>query len=174
MKVSVAIFVFIACIALSSPSFAAASQKDMQIAGRVLGFVSTPITGDVKFGIVYDAANAASNKEEQDLVALLGSGLKVGNVNFIPVPVPIDKLDSTASDVLFLTGGLGADGAKVGAAAKAKKEICITADIAATQAGNCTLSIQSEPKVQITVNKAAADASGVSFSAAFKMMITEI
>jgi len=161
-------------VALSSPSFAAATQKDMQIAGRVLGFVSTPITGDVKFGIVYDPANAASNKEEQDLVALLGSSLKVGNVNFIPVPVPIDKIDGTPSDVLFLTGGLGADGAKAGAAAKAKKEICITADIAATQAGSCALSIQSEPKVQITVNKAAADASGVSFSAAFKMMITEI
>jgi hypothetical protein len=46
--------------------------------------------------------------------------------------------------------------------------------VAATQAGNCAVSVQSDPKVQITVNKAAASASGVSFASAFLMMVTEI
>ncbi len=153
---------------------AAVTATDIQVAARVLGFTATPITGTVKFGIVYDPANAASAADEAALISILGSGLTVGAVTLVPVPVPVGSVGSATADVLFLTGGLGAGAAPAGAAAAAKKIICITTDAAANAAGDCAVAVQSDPAVKITVNKAAAAASGVSFGAAFMMMITEI
>lgn len=155
-------------------SHAQVTAKDVQVAARVLNFTSTPFTGTVKLGIVYDPAVAASAADEQALTGILGSGLTVGSINLVPVPVPIAKLSSTPVDVLFLTSGLGAAGAAVGTQAASAKTLCITTDLSATQAGNCAVSVQSDPKVQITVNKAAASSSGVSFASAFLMMVTEI
>lgn len=153
---------------------AAVTAKDIQVAARVLGFTTTPLTGNVKLGIVYDPANAGSAADEQALLGILGSGLAIGSVTLIPVPITIDKLGSTPADVLFLTAGLGAGAAKVGAQANSAKTLCITTDLAATQAGNCAVSVQTTPTVQITVNKAAAAASGISFASTFMLMITEI
>ena len=155
-------------------SHAQVTAKDIQVAARVLNFTSTPFTGTVKLGIVYDPAVAASAADEQALTGLLGSGLAVGGINLVPVLVPISKLTSTPADVLFLTSGLGTAGAAVGTQAASAKTLCITTDLSATQAGNCAVGIQSDPKVQITVNKAAASASSVSFASAFLMMVTEI
>lgn len=150
------------------------TAKDIQVAARVLNFTATPFTGTVKLGIVYDPSIAASAADEAALTGLLGSGLAVGSVTLVPVPVPIGKLASTPVDVLFLTSGLGAAASAVGAQAASAKTLCITTDQAATQAGNCAVSVASDPKVQITVNKAAAAASNVSFASAFLMMVTEI
>lgn len=150
------------------------TQTDVEIGGRVLGFLATPVTGDTKLSVVYAPGNAASAAEQKALMGILGSGLKAGNVTFQPSAVELDKIDSVAGGVVFLTGGLGADGAKVAAVLKAKKLICMTTDMAAVQGGFCAIHLKSAPKVQITVNKALADQLGIAFGAAFKLMITEI
>jgi hypothetical protein len=159
---------------MPAASHAAVTAKDIQVAGRVLGFITPPLSGNVKVGIVYDPANAGSAADEQALVGILGSGLAVGGVTLVPVPITIDKVASTPSDMIFLTAGLGAEGAKAGSQAAAEKIPCVTTDLAATQAGWCAVSIQSAPSVQITVNKATAATSGISFASAFMLMITEI
>ncbi len=159
---------------LPLPAHAAVSAKDIQVVARVLGFTTTPLTGNVKMGIVYDAANAGSAADEQALLGILGSGLTVGALTLIPVPITIDKLGSTPAGFLFLTAGLGAEAAKVGSQANAAKLLCITNDLAATQAGSCAVTVQTANGVQITVNKAAAQSSGVAFASAFMLMITEI
>jgi len=159
---------------LAGAALADVSQTDVEIGGRVLGFLATPMSGETKLSVVYAPANAASVADEKALIGLLGTGLKAGNVTFQPVPVELDKVDSITGGVVFLTGGLGADGAKVAAMLKAKKLICITTDLAAVQAGYCAIHLKAVPKVQITVNKALAEQLGISFGAAFKLMITEI
>jgi len=166
----------LAAIAAAScvPAWADVTQTDVEVGGRVLGFLSTPLTGDTKLSVVYAPGNAASAAEQKALAGILGSGLKAGNVTFQPSAVELDKIDGVTGGVVFLTGGLGADGAKVAAMLKAKKLICMTTDLAAVQAGYCAIHLKSAPKVQITVNKALADQIGISFGAAFKLMITEI
>lgn len=158
----------------AGPARAAVTAKDIQVAARVLGFTTTPVTGTVKLGIVYDPGNAASAADETALAGILGSGLSVGAVTLVPVPVPIGSVASSSADVMFLTAGLGAGASAAGNAAAAKKIICITTDAAANAAGSCAVAVQSDPSVKITVNKAAAAASGVSFGTAFMLMITEI
>jgi hypothetical protein len=149
---------------------AAVTAKDMQVAARILSFSDNPPTGNIKLGIVYDPANAASAADEQTLVGILGSGLLVGNINLLAVPVSIGNIGSTPVDVLFLTAGLGAEGAKV---RTQDKTLCMTTDLSATKAGYCAINIQTTPSVQITVNKAAASTAG-NFASAFLMMVTEI
>jgi hypothetical protein len=152
----------------------AASATDLQIIARVLGFTTPPLTGTVKLGIVYDPGNAGSAADEQAVTGILGSGLTVGAITLVPVPVAVAHVGSAGANVLFLTSGLGAAAAPVAAAAAAKKIICVTTDAAANAAGDCAVAVQSLPAVKITVNKAAAAASGVSFGTAFMLMITEI
>jgi hypothetical protein len=160
--------------AASGVALADVTQTDVEIGGRVLGFLSTPLTGDTKLSVVYAPGNAASAAEQKALMGILGSGLKAGNVTFQPSAVELDKIDGVSGGVVFLTGGLGADGAKVAALLKAKKLICMTTDFAAVQSGFCVIHLKSAPKVQITVNKTLADQIGISFGAAFKLMISEI
>jgi len=62
----------------------------------------------------------------------------------------------------------------VGAAAKAKKIITIGSDRACVVSGACVMGVATDPKVDITVNRAAAAAVGATFKAAFRMMIKEI
>jgi len=155
-------------------SHAAVTAEEIQVAGRILALTSNPLSGDVKVGIAYDPNNALSAQDERTLMAILGRGLVVGNVNLIPVPITIDKITTIPTDIIFLTAGLGADAVKAGDQAAREKILCITTDLAATQAGFCALSLQIDTKVHITVNQATLEASGVSFSEAFMLMINEI
>jgi hypothetical protein len=166
--------IWLAALSMGLPAQAAVTAKDVQVAGRVLAFTATPLSGDVRLGIVYDPGNAVSVADERALLGILGKGLPVGAVRLIPVPIPLGQLANTPADVLFLTAGLGASAAPVRTAADAQQIMCITTDLAATQAGDCAVAVQSDPKVEITVNKAAAAASSVSFGTAFMLMITQI
>jgi hypothetical protein len=163
---------FLTLAPLGAP--AAVTAKDVQVAARVLGFTTTPFTGPVKFGIVYNPANPSSAADERALLGILGRGLTVGNVTLIPELVPIGQVRSRAVDVLFLTSGLTAQAEPVAAAAAAHKVMCITTDPAATAAGDCAVSVQSDPAVEITVNMAAAAASNLSFGTAFMLMVNQI
>lgn len=160
---------------VTSVAQADVTAKDVQVMARALGFTEKPPTGDVTIGIVFAPGNPQSAKEAEDLKALLGDGLKAGNLTLKPVLVKIDDLAGAGDVAAFLlTEGVGADGAKLAAATKAKQKPCVTVDIAQVQSGACVMGVKSEPKVEIVVNKAAAADSGVSFAASFRMMITEL
>lgn len=169
-------FLAISAVVLAMPAAQAeVTAKDVQVMARALGFTEKPPTGEVNMAIVYAPGNPESAKEANDLQALLGSGLKAGNLTLKPVLVKLDDVAGVGDVAAFLlTEGTGADGAKVAAAAKAKQKPCLTVDLAQVQSGACAMGIKSEPKVEIVVNKAAAEADGISFGAAFRMMITEL
>lgn len=161
-------------VGVSAPAHAAITAKDLQVAGRVIGFVNPTPSGTLKLGIVYDPANATSMADKQALMTILGNGLAVAGITLVPDPVSIAALSGTDANILFLTNGLGAEAADVGKIAAAKKLLCITTDLSDTQDGSCAVAVQSSPNVQITVNKATLAASGISFTSAFMLMVTEI
>ena len=162
------------CLLTAGPCHAAVTERDIQVAARILGFTTNPLTGNVRVGIVYDPANARSKADEQALIGILGPGLVVGGITLIPVPITIENVFNTPANLLFLTAGLGSQAAEVGASARAFKILCMTTEVSATQAGECAVSVQTAPKVQITINRATAAASGITFESAFMLMITEI
>jgi len=169
-------FLLLGALAATGPAARAdITPKDVQVMARALGFTEKPPTGEVTIGIVFAPGNAQSAKEASDLQNMLGSGLKAGNLTLKPVMIKVDDI-AGAGDVAayLLTEGVGAEGAKVAAATKAKQKPCVTVDIAQVQSGACLMGVKSEPKVEIVVNKATAADAGVGFAASFRMMITEL
>src|ERR1700712_888579 len=58
--------------------------QDLTVAGHVLGFQETPITGEVVVALVYNAADARSHDEAVGLASLLSNGLPVGGLVLRP------------------------------------------------------------------------------------------
>ncbi|HWL21692.1 MAG TPA: hypothetical protein VNS33_18605 [Bradyrhizobium sp.] len=141
---------------------------------RALGFTEKPPTGEVVIGIVYAPGNPQSAKEAEDVQKLIGDGLKAGAIVLKPLLVKIDDVAGADVGAFLLTEGVGAQASALAAAAKAKQKPCVTVDIAQVRSGVCVMGVKSEPKVEITVSKAAAADSGISFAASFRMMITEL
>lgn len=147
---------------------AAPSQKDLQIIGRVLGFLDPPLGGEVTVGIVSDGDPAAA----QATADLMSSGLKAGNVTLVPKLV--DTAGAAAAGVqVLLVPAPAAAGAQVVSAMAGKKTLVVSTDPACVDAGTCVMSVQSEPSVEIVMNRAKAQETGISLGSAFRMMIKE-
>ncbi|HYC01814.1 MAG TPA: hypothetical protein VED40_00890 [Azospirillaceae bacterium] len=155
-------------IATAGIAAAATTQKDLQIIGRMVGFFDPPMAGQVPVGIVYDAAGKS---EAEALVTQMGTGFVAGSVTLVPRLVPAGDAAASGLKMLLLTG-TGANPGLVEAVAGKGILIVSTLPGCADTAG-CIVSVQSEPKVEITMNRAAAEATGVKVGSAFRMMIKE-
>jgi hypothetical protein len=156
-----------------SPDASAASQKDLQILGRALGFIEIGPSGDVKIGIVYANGNAASATEADEIMTTIGGGLKSGKITLQAEKVSAASAAGSAYPVLYFTEGTEAKQASIFSAASSKGTITVSTHGACLSASNCVMVIKSKPKVDIQVSTAGAGATGVSFGSAFRMMITE-
>lgn len=158
---------------LISPDASAATQKDIQILGRALGFIENGPSGDVKIGIVTDSGNAASLAEANEILAIIGSGLKSGKINLQAEKLSASAAAGSTHPVLYFTEGTSGSHASVFNAVSAKGTVTVSTHDSCLNASQCVMVVKSVPKVDIKVSSAAAGASGVSFGSAFRMMISE-
>jgi hypothetical protein len=164
-----------AAIALgTAPAWAEVSSLDLQVAGRALSFLAKPLTGEVTVGIVYSPANGQSLQTAQALQKQLGGGLRVGNLTLKPVLVSVADAPRANVGFFFVTPGIGTEATALSDITRAKQIPCVTTDLSQVTAGRCAVGVRSTPKIEIVVNRAAAAASGTTFSTVFRMMITEI
>jgi len=147
----------------------------IQMLCRAFGFVESLPQGELKLAVVYDPAVEESAKDAAALRDAVGRGIRSGGRIFVPILVTVSEFETVQGfEVCFLTSGLGAAVAKVSAVVRTQKILCGTFDVAQVEAGYCALGIRTAPKVEIMVNRASADATGVTFDAAFKMLITQL
>ena len=99
-------------------------------------------------------------------------GLRVGPLVLRARPADLNAI--AAGGFSIVIAAAGAAGPRLAQAAHMARALCVTRDIEAVRAGTCTMAITTEPRVEITVNHAAAAAAGIDFAAAFRMMIKEI
>lgn len=176
LRYALSVCVCVAAVA-SFPGNASAdiSQNDFKLVTKAIGFLKTTPSGDLNVAIVYDPGNAASKSDADALNGILGAGLSEKGVNYKPVMVEASNLSAISSaGVVYVAAGMGAQQAAIGGAAKSAKVISVSSDKSCVESGNCTMYVASSPKVEIVVNKGAAEAAGVEFQSAFKMMISEI
>ncbi len=172
---STALTIGLTFAALTLPANAQVTQTDMLVAGRALGFIDNlKHSSAVRVGIVYDPANAQSAQQAAELNAAMAGGLRIGGMDLRPVMVPLDKLGGAGVEAFLLTDGLGAAASAVARVSHARKIPCITFDLSQVRDGNCAMGVRSRPRVEVLVNRAAADATGMVLAAAFRIMITEI
>jgi hypothetical protein len=150
------------------------TPMDLQVAGRALGFLDKPLSGDIHVALVYAPDNPQSIQAAESLRTQMGDGLKIGAATLKPLLVPITQVALASADLFFLTPGVGSEASALTQLVQARHRLCITTDIAQVRAGRCALGISSQPRIEIVVNRAAAAASGTAFSTVFRMMITEI
>lgn len=166
-------------LALVSALFATAAvcaeitQTDVLVAGRAIGFVEKFGRGELSIGIVVASDSAQSVQQANDLRATLGSQFRVGNLVLKPVVLRLNQLADADVDLFFLTDGVGAEATKVAEVGKARKIPCITFDLSQVRNGVCTIGVQSRPRIEVFVNRKAAEESNTKFSNVFRLMITE-
>jgi len=160
-------------VLIQTPVQADVTQADLQIAARALSFMERPLSGTVRLGVVYNPGDSRSIQSADAVVAMLGTGLKVGNLVLVPVRVAVEQAAVAQVDAYFLLDGLGDRARPISEATEKKKIPCFTLDLAQVQNGLCALGVQVEPKVQIYANRAAAARSDTTFVSMFRMMITE-
>ena len=161
-------------IGLLAPAPAAAaslSAAELQTIGRAIAFLQPPPTAGA-VAVVYSPADPASRHDADAIAAALGSGLGVGGARLPARVVGPDAL--AGGGFVVALAAAGANGPALGAAVRAAHILCVTAELKAVQDGFCTMAITTDGRVQIVLNHAAAAESGVSFVAAFRMMIREM
>lgn len=168
--------VALALVALTAASSAWPQVTDTEflVAARAIGFIDSLHPGALNVGIVYTPRNAQSEQQARELAAFMGEGRRVGNFTLKPVLLPIDQISTRGVGLFLLTDGVGQDAKQVASVSHARKLPCLTYDLAQVRAGNCTIGVRTEPRIEVLVNRASAAASGTEFAAVFRMMITEI
>jgi hypothetical protein len=152
----------------------AATEKDLEAAMRALSYTGNPPAGTVRMGIVFQPGSERSRNEATETAKLLGTGMQIGSVTVVPVLLKLTELDHASVDMVLLTQGVGAEAQDLAKTMTVRKLPCFTVDLSQVKNGACMMGIQSEPQVVITVNRAAAADSGISFSTIFRMFIKEI
>lgn len=155
------------------PAWAAFDDTTLRVAGRALGFLDKPPSGNIQVGIVYAPEDPRSVQDAQRLQTMLGSGLRIGNVNLLGRMLKISDADAANIGLILLAEGSGSAAGRIGEISRKKHLPCITTDLAQARSGACAIGVSAQPRVQIIVNQAAAKASAVNFSTAFRMLITE-
>ncbi len=144
------------------------TQKDVQILAKAIGFLEPPPSGAATVAIAYDPADPASKQDADAIAGYFGEGLKAGAAVLKPKVVEVGQLSGGGFVAVVAASGVKID--QVAKAAQTLHVTCVTTDAAAVQAGQCVMSVKSDPKVEIEINRAAAASSGVAFGSAFLLM----
>jgi hypothetical protein len=157
--------------AAANPAWAGTfSAKDAAIIAKAMGFLDPAPPGGV-LAVLY--SDAASKADADAVAALFQGGLSSTGGSITAKAVDAAGLGDGSGFVgVIVASGAATPGAM--AAAKAHHIPCITADPSLVQSGACVMTVASDPKVDITVSRAAATSAGVNFSSAFAMLIHEI
>jgi hypothetical protein len=159
---------------MALPAAAEVSDTTLLVAVRALSFLQHPLQGEVVVGIVYQPVNAQSLLEAKHLDALMEDGFRAGQLVLRSRLITLDELASSNVGLYFLTSKLGDEAAPLAQLERSRKIPCVTTDIDQVRDGNCAMGVRALPRVEILVNRAAAAASGMTFSEAFRVMITEL
>lgn len=163
-------------IALVCPLHSAVAEpspRDLQVLARALGFLERAPVGPVDIGIVYPQQSATGRSEAERVAAGFGDGLRVGNLTLRPKLVSVDTADQAGTVAMLLTDAAVPHAAAVARAVAGRSILTVSSDRSLVDAGLVVMVVRSEPRVEILVSRAATQAAGVTFAAAFRMMIQE-
>jgi hypothetical protein len=165
--------VLLACLLV--PACAGATTlKDVKIGVHVIDFVTNAPPGRSGIGIVYDPRIKDSMEDAQLILDALSSP----SFHLPPAlkPALIDIRDLEDADGLRVL--IVADRMKpyydiLADFGRHTHTLVLSSDLDCARRGKCTVGISSDPRVEVIVNSEQARASGIQFSEAFRMMVTE-
>ncbi len=173
-SVFAALAALISLTATSSTALAQFTAKDGQVLGRTLGFVGDGMTGTVVVGVVVSTSDPVSQRDADAVRGVIGTDLPAGRVRLQVRMVPLEQLNTaTGLAALYVTAGLAGSMEKITVAAQRLRVPTISANLGCVQSGGCVIGFESQPTVQIVIDTAAAERTGVRFMQAFRMLVRE-
>jgi len=156
------------------PSVAKAdTEKDIVALSKAISFIKDGPSGTVNFEILYDDGNAASSAHANEVASIAASPVGSGKVKLQGKKVSVASVGSTGSKVIFVTKGLNSKYASILNTAAGKGAITVSTDEDCLSSGGCVLAVKTQPNIDIMVSGSAASKTGIEFSSAFSMMITQ-
>jgi hypothetical protein len=156
----------------AAPAVAETVNRNLAVAARALGFLEPKLSGPTNVAIVYDAGDEASASDAREIARAL-PGLAPKGASFQTQLVPQTGLGAIAkARVVFLAVRVSNQAAIFAAASKVHA-VTLSFDLGCVTGGRCVIGVRAAPKVEILVSRAARQASGVAFSQAFLMLVTE-
>ena len=153
----------------------AAARLNVPVATRIVSFVQPQPQRQIDAAIIVDPANRDSERDAAAIEEAIGSGLTVGQATLRVRRVRTDALAKlSGAQVAFVTAGLQGSYPQIAAATARQSILTISADPDCVKDARCVVGISSTPRVQITINRAAARAAKIRFASAFLMLVQEI
>lgn len=152
----------------------AATPKDIKIGVHVIDFVTNPPAGKSAIGVVYDPRVKESVDDAQVILESLAASLPKSPNASKPVLVDIRELDETQGlRAIVVADHMKPNYEKLSGFGRRNGVLILSTDLDCARAAKCTVGIASTPRVEIIVSAQQAQASGIQFSEAFRMMVTE-
>jgi hypothetical protein len=161
-----------ASLMATSVALAETNPRNIAVATRAVGFMVPKLAGVTPVAVVHAAGDSASEADANQIARALSSA-SVNGLIFKPQLVASNDLGAISRvKVVFVASRTPNQAAVFNAASKAHA-VTISFDMGCVAAGHCIVGVRTSPKVEIVVSRAARQASGINFSQAFLMLVTE-
>lgn len=152
----------------------ATTLKDVKIGIHVIDFVTNAPAGRTGIGIVYDPRVRESLEDAQLIRDSLSSPSLHLASDLKPMLIDIHELDEAPNlRVVIVADHMKPHYDALAEFGRRNRVLVLSSDLDCARAGKCTVSIASSPRVEVIVSSQQAQASGIQFSEAFRMMVTE-
>jgi hypothetical protein len=152
-------------------SAASLSGRDVQIIAKAVGFLDPAPSGKV-IAVLYARGEAASKSDAEAIVGLFHGGISSDGGTITAKAIEAGSLGDGIGYIAIIFAVDAGPAEQRGATRQ--KLLTITAVDDLVRSGQVVMAVHSQPRVEIIVNRAAAQAAGIGFTAAFGMLVHEI
>jgi len=139
-----------------------------------MDFVTNAPAGRVGIGIIYDPRIRESADDAQLILESLSSSALHLAPGLKPALIDVRDLDDSADlRVAILADHMKPFYDSLADFGRRTRTLVLSSDLDCARSGKCTVSVASAPRVEVIVSSQQAQASGIQFSDAFRMMVTE-
>jgi len=162
------------CLALLPAAAWATSLNELKVGVRVVDFMIAPPQAPTSVALIYDGQEKSSTDDALALAGWLTTLRSGAKRDFLPTLVDIHRLDDNANfPIAFIAAGMEAHYGRVLDYARRNHTLTISADLSCVRSGKCAVGVVGAPRVEVVISQQAADACGIAFTEAFRMMVTE-
>lgn len=152
----------------------ATTLNEVKVATRVVDFVATPPRGQTSLAVFYDGQNRISADDAKAILGWLTSGAAAARVEFVPTLVDLRHTrEIRPFSVAVVADGTDAFFDRIFSYAQRNHTLTLSSDMGCVRADRCAVGVTGTPRVEVVISHQAADACGIVFSEAFRMMVTE-
>lgn len=152
----------------------ATTLKDVKIGIHVVDFVTNIPLGRTGIGIVYDPRIKESAEDAQLILDSLASPSFHLPPSLKPALIDVRDMDEASGlRVMVVADRMKPYYDALAEYGRHTRTLVLSSDLDCARAGKCTVSVASTPRVEVIVSSQQAQASGIQFSEAFRMMVTE-